>query len=51
MAMGAKEHHREFGEAQIYKFPSVYVYLFSGLTILFASVPFWPGVTGEIHFR
>lgn len=46
MVIGAKEHHRKVGQADIYKFPSVYFYLCIGASVFFASVPFWPGVTG-----
>jgi hypothetical protein len=34
------------GQTNIYKFPSVYFYLFIGVSAFFATVPFWPGVTG-----
>lgn len=46
MAAGVKEHHRTVGQADIYKFPSVYFYLCISASLFFASVPFWPGVTG-----
>ena len=46
MVVGAREHHRTLGLASIYKFPSVYFYLFIGVSAFFAMLPFWPGVTG-----
>lgn len=47
MAFGAREHHQEIGRIGVYKFPSVYLYLFLFASAFFASVPFWPGVTGD----
>ena len=47
MALGAREHHQEMGRFAVYKFPSVYLYLFLFVSVFFASVPFWPGVTGD----
>lgn len=47
MAFGAREHHQEMGGVAVYKFPSVYLYLFLFASVFFASVPFWPGVTGD----
>lgn len=47
MALGAREHHQKMGRVAVYKFPSVYLYLFPFASVFFASVPFWPGVTGD----
>ena len=46
MAIGAKEHHQKLGQVDVYRFPSVYFYFFLFVSALFATVPFWPGVTG-----
>lgn len=47
MALGAREHHQEVGRIAVYKFPSVFLYLFLFASVFFVSVPFWPGVTGD----
>jgi hypothetical protein len=46
MAVGVREHRQTSGIANIYKFPSVYFYLFICASAFFATVPFWPGATG-----
>lgn len=46
MAIGAREHHQKLGQMDVYRFPSVYFYFFLFASALFATVPFWPGITG-----
>lgn len=46
-ALGSREHRRVQGDVEIYKFPSVYTYLFVGIFAVFAVVACMPSLTGH----
>lgn len=46
-ALGSREHRRVQDDVEIYKFPSVYTYLFAGVFALFAAVACMPSLTGH----
>ena len=46
-ALGSREHRRVQGDVEIYKFPSVYTYLFFGAFAFFAVVACMPSLTGR----
>ena len=50
MLIGAREHHRTVGDAEIYKFPAALGYMIFGMAALFLGAPFLPGAKGDMDF-
>ena len=50
MLIGAGEHHRAVGDAEVYKFPAALGYMIFGMAALFLGAPFLPGAKGDMDF-